>query len=482
MSDADHPISPDVSQSVLNIGKFFTDVSYLGIANIIVFVFSIVQTIIIPKLLSVEDYGNWRFFVLYITFSGLLHLGFVDGLYLCWAGKSRKTLNFDIRQASRAIILLLLLTTGVLFIIFASVSIAKKDIIYLLLVCCCILNLNTFFQITLQATKDFKTVSRQYALLSVIFNLSILVLFILNAMYYYTVMLGFIGAQLCILAYYIIIFRKELFKIESRHYRYFDIIFKYISIGWPLLLGNFLALAITSADLISISALFSVRQFAFYSFAIAILSVVGLLTRTIATVFFPHLAGTSPKTKIKVYQFVATVIIVVWGIIIGIYPLAEIFVGFFLEKYVSSLSYLRILLIVVVFATTIQVLHINYFQLYFKQKKYFFVTLAVGCIIFPLCILISKLTDNLAYIALLKVIIFFLWFTINELLLRSITRQSYASIAKRLFVVIVLIAFFVIMFQFYNHPIRMLVYYLGAIPTLYFFFRKEIGLVLNRQW
>src|ERR1700686_182539 len=42
---------------------------------------------ILPRFLSVDDYGYYRLFLLYGSFAGILHLGFLDGLLVRWAAR-----------------------------------------------------------------------------------------------------------------------------------------------------------------------------------------------------------------------------------------------------------------------------------------------------------------------------------------------------------------------------------------------------------
>ena len=64
------------------------------IANIINVVFSLATNFLLPKYLSIESYADIKTFQLYISYVGLLHFGYVDGMYLKYGGKELgKTLN-----------------------------------------------------------------------------------------------------------------------------------------------------------------------------------------------------------------------------------------------------------------------------------------------------------------------------------------------------------------------------------------------------
>jgi len=65
---------------------FGSDVLIYSSGQILLLVFSLVQSLIIPKYLSTADYGYWQLFLLYTTYTGILHFGFIDGMLVRWAG------------------------------------------------------------------------------------------------------------------------------------------------------------------------------------------------------------------------------------------------------------------------------------------------------------------------------------------------------------------------------------------------------------
>lgn len=50
---------------------------------------------VLPKLMSVESFGNYRIFMLYGTYAGLLHFGFVDGILFKYGGKNIDDIKID---------------------------------------------------------------------------------------------------------------------------------------------------------------------------------------------------------------------------------------------------------------------------------------------------------------------------------------------------------------------------------------------------
>lgn len=54
---------------------------------------SIIQTLLVPKLLGTTQYGYWQLFIFYISYVGFAHLGLNDGVYLLKGGQTRDEID-----------------------------------------------------------------------------------------------------------------------------------------------------------------------------------------------------------------------------------------------------------------------------------------------------------------------------------------------------------------------------------------------------
>lgn len=64
-------------------------------ANILNLGFNLITNFALPKYLSFETYASIKTYQLYIGYIGVLHLGFIDGLYLEYGGKSYNCIDAD---------------------------------------------------------------------------------------------------------------------------------------------------------------------------------------------------------------------------------------------------------------------------------------------------------------------------------------------------------------------------------------------------
>lgn len=54
---------------------------------------SVIQTLLVPKLLGTTQYGYWQLFIFYTSYVGFAHLGLNDGIYLIKGGQTREVID-----------------------------------------------------------------------------------------------------------------------------------------------------------------------------------------------------------------------------------------------------------------------------------------------------------------------------------------------------------------------------------------------------
>ena len=105
-----------------NLRAFGSDVLIYSIGQALFLIFGLVQSLIIPKYLSTADYGYWQLFLLYMTYVGILHLGFLDGILVRWAGKEFADIKQEIPVAFRFLLLEQFLVVGVLALVLIAID------------------------------------------------------------------------------------------------------------------------------------------------------------------------------------------------------------------------------------------------------------------------------------------------------------------------------------------------------------------------
>jgi len=138
-----------------NLRAFGSDVLIYSFGQGLLLVFGLIQSLIIPKYLSTADYGYWQLFLLYTTYTGILHFGFLDGVLVRWAGKEFEEIKQEIPAAFRFLLLEQFLVVGVLALVLIAIDIPFLEIGLAVLANAIIVNILAFFIFTAQAVKRF---------------------------------------------------------------------------------------------------------------------------------------------------------------------------------------------------------------------------------------------------------------------------------------------------------------------------------------
>ena len=149
------------------------------LANIINVIFSLATNFLLPKYLSVESYAAIKEFQLYVSYVGLFHFGFVDGIYLKYGGKDlNKKLdsNFSTNISTMRIFQI--------FITLAVVGVAinlNDKILLLFALSILPQNMANYFKFLYQAIGEFDLYGKAMNLTTITtFLLNIVLLFVIK--------------------------------------------------------------------------------------------------------------------------------------------------------------------------------------------------------------------------------------------------------------------------------------------------------------
>ena len=275
----------------LNIHAFSSDVLIYSFGQAILLLLGFGQSLIIPKYLSIEDFGLWQLFLLGSTYVGILNLGFLDGILIRWAGKELQDIKDEIPLAFRSLLFELIFVAGFLSAIINFFASPFREIALAVMAYAIIFTLFAFFALMAQAIKKFRLVTLANIGKGGLFLLFVFILLIRGDISYYPLILAtiitfFILLILLILHFRDVLFHREISKISPLRY-----VRDNMAVGIYILLGNFIALILMTIDRLAVGSLFSVTQFAVYGFAMTMCSLATTFLQAVAQVFFPLSRG-----------------------------------------------------------------------------------------------------------------------------------------------------------------------------------------------
>lgn len=170
-------------------------ITIVFVANIINMFFSVITSFILPKYLSIESYGYYKVFQLYVNYLGIAHLGYIDGIYLKYGGKDLNSIDLDELQQSKSTIRNMQILMSIIALIIAIIM--KNNIAIILALSCVPINMVSFYKNLYQATGEFK-------------NYSIVLSFLPMMMFVCNIILIFVAKTDNFIIYILVVFFSNL--------------------------------------------------------------------------------------------------------------------------------------------------------------------------------------------------------------------------------------------------------------------------------
>jgi O-antigen/teichoic acid export membrane protein len=365
--------------------KTLSDFLKIVLSNIIVLASSIITALVIPKLMGTTNYGYYKTYTLYMSYTALLHFGFVDGILLKHAGQEYDQLD---RKPFRLNSKFYIVFQGLVALVIATFAILGFKGIYSFIALAIAVdtfstNVTSYFQFVSQATMRFDELSKR----KILYASCKLVATGIIVFIYYCGFIKQVPAQMYIFAivainaglmiWYTHTYRDIVVGESNSFSQNKSILRSYFSTGIALTLSFQVSNLILSIDQQFVSSLFDKATYGVYAFAYSILNMATTIIGAISTVLLPNLKRRGVDTIQKDLPLgISGIFIIVFAGHVFYYLLIG-FVSIVLPDYLPSLVYLRIILPGLALSSSISAILFNYYKVLNLQRKYFFICVFV---------------------------------------------------------------------------------------------------------
>jgi O-antigen/teichoic acid export membrane protein len=345
--------------------QFIKNVSYSFIANLVSFLISVFMVMVVPKFLSVEDYGIWQLFLFYSSYLGFFHFGWEDGIYLRYAGKNFE--NLDHKLFAGQFYMVVFSQIILAFGISACASLFVLDPIKKMVLYCCAFilpftNFNTLCNFIMQITNRIRDYAKMVLTERVFYFAGVCVLILLHKNYFIDfyavrvvslICVSFMGIRLCsrLLLPNFYPFKRNL--IEA---------YENISAGSKLMFANIANMLIIGSVRFGISEGWDVSTFGRVSLTLGISNFLMIFIDSVSIVVFPALKHVENDRLPALYKEIRSgLTVLLLGVLLGYYP-ARYILSLWLPKYADSLIYMAVLFPICVFDSKVSLLINTYLK------------------------------------------------------------------------------------------------------------------------
>lgn len=375
------------------------NISFTFASNLICLVVSTIVTFVLPKSISVENYGLFQLYFFYINYTGFLHFGWADGLYLRYGGAYYESLNKQIIGSQYKIYCILEILFSILFCVcalFFSSDENKKDV-FLLIGISIAFNLpKTFLQYLLQATNRIKEYASLITLERIFYGLFILIVVVAGKdSFVMAITADLIGKSIA-LVYGLYQCRGILAtKINLSKAVYKDI-WENIKVGSKLMFANIASLLILGIIRWSIERQWDVSVFGKISLTLSISNLMMVFIRAVSMVMLPTLRRIDNEKYSSIYNDIKVGLFVpMFGMLLIYYPL-NAFLCNWLPDYADCLKYMAILFPLCIFEGKLSILVETYLKTMRLEKKLLFSNIITMVFSFAITIVTIFYLENLS--------------------------------------------------------------------------------------
>lgn len=440
--------------------------------------------LLLPKILSVEDYGYLKIFTLYSAYTALLHFGFADGILLKIAGKDYNELDFQVMRTYtrffsvfECIITGLMLLVGTLFLrgehLFILVMLAL-DMLFV--------NITTYYQFVSQGTQRFAEYSQKSIIVAIAKLIFIGVLFVVflerkSTVSYRTYLIGLCSLDFLMLIWYVWIYRDITFGKSTGIKEVKNAIINIFKTGIILTIAYQVSHLILALDRQFVSVLYSTEKYAIYSFAYNIVTMISTVISSISVVLLPMLKKAGTKYAVENYKKSLIIVSVLLGFSLLAYFPVQIFIGWFLPEYTQSISYIAIVLPSILFSSGISVVMftidkvIDTIDVFFKNSLIILVLGAISNL------LAYKFFGTMFSISCASLLIMAVWYLLESNHIR--VKSGVSAYKEFIYIVLLISAFLAVAFCIESIVLACIIYGLWLIAVTMIFYGKFLMATLK---
>lgn len=462
--------------------KFGKNVLLVILSNGVKLLSSVGTIFLLPLIFTQQDYGFYKLFLLYVSYVGFFHFGFIDGIYLYYGGKS-----YDELEKSRFSLYTKFLTITQLVIslgvfIFSFTMKGDRQLIMMLVSAnVLVLNLTSYYQFVSQITGRFKEFAIRNILLT-IFNLTLIFIFLFTGINNYLLfILLTLVINIILLLWYVFTYKDITFTKSDKLNIEFSNIKLMFKLGIPLLLSNLVLMFMSNLPKQFIEIVYPIEDyptiFSNFSFAFTLMGFTSVFLSAISLVLYPTLKNSNKDSLKKSYDnFENIILIIIFFAITAYYPLSFIITRF-IPEYIEALKIFFVLCPGIALTSSISVIKHNYYKTLNKNTSFLFIGLtSIALLVLSMVGTYFLISKDVIYISVVSVAVQFIFYILTDVIIQK--ELGIIKYKKIIYLVISSILFYAMIFVG-NLLISMLLYFIIIVIVTSLFYFNDIKKIIK---
>lgn len=331
---------------------------------------SIVQTLLVPKLLGATQYGYWQLFIFYVTYVGLGHLGLNDGVYLIKGGQTRDEIDkrsvnsqFAFGMCFQMVIALLIVALAV----FGGFGPDREFVITCTGIYLLIQNAANYFSYLLQAMNETRLSSYSKIVERLTFLVPLVVLLVVRYQSYQPFVISYMFSSLVQL-FFCMWFCRDFIRAGFETLpRAVSDSWQSIRVGFKLATANIVSQLILGIARFAIDAAWGIETFGELSLALSLVSFFLQFVMQASMVLFPALRRAGTDEVKRFFENSRDLMSLLFPLLYILYFPMVWLLGLWLPKYANSFIYFAFLIPICVFDSKMNICCTTFFKVLRKE-------------------------------------------------------------------------------------------------------------------
>lgn len=385
---------------------------------------SIIQTLLVPKLLGLEEYGYWQLFLFYASYVGFAHLGLNDGVYLVKGGQGRGEVDKRsvISQFAVGAVFQFALAAVIIAIALAGgFGRDREFVVSCTGVFLVIQNCAYFLMYLLQAMNETRRSSFSTIVGRIAFLVPLVILLVVQCASYKPFIVAYILSSFVQLAY-CAWFCRDFFRAGLEPLpRAVRQVVASVRVGSRLMLANIASQLVLGIARFASDVVWGIEAFGEFSFAISMVNFFLAFVSQASMVLFPALRQASPDEVRGFFCNSRDVMSLVFPAVYAFYYPMVILLSLWLPRYAASFFYFIYLIPICVFDSKMNICCTTFFKVLREEGRLLWVNVCT-CVASGVIALIGIYVFNSITVVISGAVV--------SIIARSLWSESY--LAKRL--------------------------------------------------
>ena len=338
----------------------------------VAFVCSAVMSLLVPKILGVEEYGYYQLFIFYTSYASFFALGLFDGVYLEQGGKSRNEIDKSLIRSEFVVGLCYQIAIAFVIAFYASVVEEvpqRRFVLIALAVFMVVSNATYYLGYVFQSMNETRLFSRGTVIDRVVFLVPMLLCIVFGIADFRAYVAFYVLARCAALCYSLWnardFFRAPFMLVGDSVRRAFGS----MKAGIVLTVANVSFMLIMGFARFMVDSLWGIETFGKLSLALSLVNFAVAFISQASMVLFPALRQSDESSLRRYYCVLREELGSILPFAYLLYFPLRLFVGFWLPQYEESLYYLIYLMPICVFSVQNNVLYNTYYKVRNEPRK-----------------------------------------------------------------------------------------------------------------